>query len=32
VRDRLLAAVEKHVAGEPPQDDRTLLVMRYLGG
>ncbi|HTQ79602.1 MAG TPA: SpoIIE family protein phosphatase, partial [Thermoanaerobaculia bacterium] len=31
VRDRLLAAVERHVAGQPPQDDRTLLVMRYLG-
>jgi serine phosphatase RsbU (regulator of sigma subunit) len=32
VRDRLLAAVERHVAGRPPEDDRTLLVMRYLGG
>jgi serine phosphatase RsbU (regulator of sigma subunit) len=32
VRDRLLAAIERHVQGEPPQDDRTLLVMRYLGG
>jgi serine phosphatase RsbU (regulator of sigma subunit) len=31
VRDRLLAAIERHVQGEPPQDDRTLLVMRYSG-
>jgi serine phosphatase RsbU (regulator of sigma subunit) len=31
VRDRLLAAIERHVQGRPPEDDRTLLVMRYLG-
>ena len=31
VRDRLLAAIERHVKGEPPADDRTLLVMRYSG-
>ena len=31
VRDRLLAAIERHVEGAPPQDDRTLLVMRYSG-
>jgi HAMP domain-containing protein len=29
VRDRLLAAVERYAAGEPPGDDRTLVVMRY---
>jgi serine phosphatase RsbU (regulator of sigma subunit) len=31
VRDRLLAAVERHAAGEPASDDRTLMVMRYGG-
>lgn len=30
VRDRLLAAVERHAAGTPSNDDRTLVVMRYL--
>src|SRR6185295_11845453 len=29
VRDRLLAAVERHAAGQPASDDRTLMVMRY---
>jgi serine phosphatase RsbU (regulator of sigma subunit) len=29
VRDRLLAAIGKHVEGRPPSDDRTLVVMRY---
>ncbi len=32
VRDRLLAAVERHVKGRPPDDDRTLVAMRYLAG
>jgi serine phosphatase RsbU (regulator of sigma subunit) len=31
VRDRLLAAVAAHVGAEPPSDDRTLVVMRWLG-
>lgn len=31
LRNRLLAAVEKHAAGQPVQDDRTLVVMRYGG-
>jgi HAMP domain-containing protein len=31
VRDRLLAAVERHAAGQPASDDRTLMVMRYGG-
>ncbi len=31
VRNRLLAAVERHAAGVPAQDDRTLVVMRYGG-
>ncbi len=31
VRDRLLAAVAAHVGSQPPSDDRTLVVMRYLG-
>ncbi len=31
VRNRLLAAVERHAAGEPASDDRTLMVMRYGG-
>jgi serine phosphatase RsbU (regulator of sigma subunit) len=29
VRDRLLAAVERHAAGQPAGDDQTLMVMRY---
>jgi serine phosphatase RsbU (regulator of sigma subunit) len=29
VRDRLLAAIGKHVGNRPPEDDRTLVVMRY---
>ena len=31
VRDRLLAAIERHAAGQPANDDRTLMVMRYGG-
>lgn len=31
VRNRLLAAVERHVSAEPPNDDRTLVVMRWRG-
>jgi serine phosphatase RsbU (regulator of sigma subunit) len=31
VRDRLLAAVERHAAGQPLADDRTLMVMRWEG-
>jgi serine phosphatase RsbU (regulator of sigma subunit) len=31
VRNRLLAAVERHSGGQPVQDDRTLVVMRYGG-
>ncbi|MDH3743784.1 MAG: SpoIIE family protein phosphatase [Acidobacteriota bacterium] len=30
-RDRLLAAVARHAAGEPPVDDQTLVAMRYSG-
>jgi serine phosphatase RsbU (regulator of sigma subunit) len=29
VRDRLLSAIGGHVGGRPPEDDRTLVVMRY---
>jgi serine phosphatase RsbU (regulator of sigma subunit) len=29
VRDRLLAAIGRHVGNLPPEDDRTLVVMRY---
>jgi sigma-B regulation protein RsbU (phosphoserine phosphatase) len=29
VRDRLLAAVERHAGGRPIEDDRTVVVMRY---
>jgi HAMP domain-containing protein len=31
VRNRLLAAVERHAGGQPLTDDRTLMVMRYGG-
>jgi serine phosphatase RsbU (regulator of sigma subunit) len=31
VRDRLLAAVERHTVGHPQGDDRTLVVMQYRG-
>ncbi|HEX7184701.1 MAG TPA: SpoIIE family protein phosphatase [Thermoanaerobaculia bacterium] len=31
VRNRLLAAVERHVGAEPPNDDRTMVVMRWRG-
>jgi serine phosphatase RsbU (regulator of sigma subunit) len=31
VRNRLLAAVERHVGSQPPNDDRTLVVMRWRG-
>ncbi|HVT61245.1 MAG TPA: SpoIIE family protein phosphatase [Thermoanaerobaculia bacterium] len=31
VRDRLLAAVARHVRGHPANDDRTLVVMRWQG-
>ena len=31
VRNRLLAAVERHAAGQPAEDDRTLMVMRFGG-
>jgi serine phosphatase RsbU (regulator of sigma subunit) len=30
LRDRLLAAVRAYSGGRPPEDDRTLVVMRYL--
>ena len=29
VRDRLLAAVARHTEGRAPEDDRTLVAMRY---
>jgi serine phosphatase RsbU (regulator of sigma subunit) len=29
VRDRLLASVARHTAGEAPADDRTMVVMRF---
>jgi serine phosphatase RsbU (regulator of sigma subunit) len=29
IRARLLAAVERHAAGQPPSDDRTLVLMGY---
>ncbi len=32
IRDRLLAAVDAHAAGQPLADDRTLMVMRWAGG
>jgi phosphoserine phosphatase RsbU/P len=31
IRNRLLAAVERHTAGQPAGDDRTLMVLRYGG-
>jgi len=31
IRNRLLAAIERHTAGHPLGDDRTLMVMRYGG-
>jgi HAMP domain-containing protein len=31
VRNRLLDAVARYTGGQPPSDDRTLVVMRYLG-
>jgi len=31
IRNRLLAAVEAHAAGQPLSDDRTLMVMRWGG-
>jgi HAMP domain-containing protein len=31
IRNRLLAAVESHTAGQPLSDDRTLMVMRWAG-
>jgi sigma-B regulation protein RsbU (phosphoserine phosphatase) len=31
MRDRLLAAVERHADGQPPADDRTLVVLRWGG-
>jgi sigma-B regulation protein RsbU (phosphoserine phosphatase) len=30
VRDRLVEAVEQHTAGQPAEDDKTLVSMRYL--
>jgi sigma-B regulation protein RsbU (phosphoserine phosphatase) len=32
VRDRLLAAVERHTGGRPIEDDRTVVAMRWRGG
>jgi HAMP domain-containing protein len=32
VRNRLLEAVARYTGGQPPGDDRTLVVMKYLGG
>jgi serine phosphatase RsbU (regulator of sigma subunit) len=32
VRDRLLQAVDRHAAGRTPEDDRTLVVLRWMGG
>lgn len=31
VRDRLLTAIARHAGGQPPTDDRTLVVLRFLG-
>jgi serine phosphatase RsbU (regulator of sigma subunit) len=30
VRDRLLDALKKHTDGQPAEDDKTLVVMRYM--
>ncbi|HYO13461.1 MAG TPA: SpoIIE family protein phosphatase [Thermoanaerobaculia bacterium] len=32
VRNRLLDAIARHTGGNPPEDDRTLVVMRWGGG
>jgi serine phosphatase RsbU (regulator of sigma subunit) len=32
VRDRLLKKVDRHAAGQPPADDRTVVVLRWTGG
>ncbi|HKV07088.1 MAG TPA: hypothetical protein VJ725_03055 [Thermoanaerobaculia bacterium] len=32
VRNRLLDVVARYTGGEEPSDDRTLVVMKYLGG
>ncbi len=32
VRDRLLAAIDRHCEGQPSEDDRTLVAMRYFPG
>ena len=32
VRNRLLDAIARHTGGKPPEDDRTLVVMRWGGG
>ncbi|HYH45399.1 MAG TPA: SpoIIE family protein phosphatase, partial [Thermoanaerobaculia bacterium] len=31
VRDRLVKEVDRHAAGEPPADDRTVVVLRWAG-
>ena len=31
VRDRVIEAVRRHCAGRPADDDRTMVVLRYLG-
>ncbi len=32
VRDRLVKEVDRHAAGQPPADDRTVVVLRWTGG
>jgi HAMP domain-containing protein len=32
IRNRLLDAISRHTEGRPPEDDRTLVVMRWEGG